>query len=351
MFRAPHPLSSPLRPPLARIVLALLALLLPAAAVAGAQAGGVKLERPAIVNGEAITAEDVDGYARLLGEERKELTPAQARQLARRSVAEEILLAAELARLGVALDDRLVDEYWERRRGSVPDYDALAAQAGTSVERQRTLARRAAQAELYLLHRVGLRTEFARVIAPDPLMVRLVTITPSQLRQAFTTNHALFDEPDRVDCDVYTCVDQAEASAVLDALVPGSAPPVLAPLRRTYPMPSLRELFPEDVATFLAEAATGTARTIVAREGTLVVQVTGRQSGRPATFAESQERLRRLLQNELLGEARKSLVVDLAQHATYWPPDLFSLEPAEAPAAPTAVIGPPPAPAAKDGAP
>lgn len=314
-------------------VLLLLVLLFPAANVALAQGGGAtKVERPAIVNGEAITAEDVAGYARLLTDERPELAPAVARQLARRSIAEEILLATELERLGLKLDERVVDEYWERRRGEAPDYDALAEQTGTSAERQRILARRAALAELYLLHRVGVRNEYGRIIAPDPLMVRLVTVTPSQLREAFAANHSRFDVPDSVNCDVYTCADEAGAQAVLASLVPGGPPTLIVPLHRTYPVPSLRELFPEDVASFLADAPSGTTRTIAAAEGTLVVQVTGRQSGQPATFADSQERLKRVLQNELLAEARRNLIVDLAQHATFWPTDLFAAEPPAAPA-------------------
>ncbi len=335
MFRAHHSAA----------VLSTLALLFCVAEVARAQGGGgTKVERPAIVNGEAITAEDVAGYARLLMDERPEVDPAMARQLARRSIAEEILLATELERLGVKLDERVVDEYWERRRGSKPDYDALATQTGTSAERQRTLARRAALAELYLMHRVGMRTEYVRLIAPDPLMVRLVTVTPSQLREAFAANRAYFDMPDTVDCDVYTCTDQAGARTVLASLEPGGPPSLIVPLHRSYAMPSLRGLFPEDVATFLTDAPSGTTRIIEATEGTLVVQVTGRQSGRPTTFAESQERLRRLLQNELLAEARRNLIVDLAQHATFWPTDLFAGEP-PAPPSPLKVpadVTPPP---------
>ncbi|HTE06084.1 MAG TPA: hypothetical protein VK824_07805, partial [Planctomycetota bacterium] len=310
----------------------------PVADTASQEGAPGRQDRPAIVNGEAITAEDVASYGQLLGEERRELSPAQLRQLARRSVAEEILLAAELVRLGVTLDDRSVDEYWQRRRGTAPDYEALAKQAGTTAERQRTLARRAAAAELYLLHRVGLRTELARAIPPDPLLVRLVTITPSQLREAFASNHRLFDVPDNVSCDVYSCADAAAAQAVTDALARGggAALPV-APLHRTYPVPQLPSLFPEDVVRFMMESTSGTARTIPTPQGLLVVVVTGRQSGRPAGFVESQDKLKHVLQNELLGEARKSLVVDLAQHATFWPTDLFAAEPAAAPVEPTAV--------------
>jgi hypothetical protein len=316
-----------------RLLSAALVAVLALAAPAGAQ--GVRTEKPAIVNGESITAEDIGSYARLLGEERSELSPADALHLARRSVAEEILLAAETARLGVVLDDRTVDEYWERRRGIVPDYEALARQAGTKVERQRTLARRAAQAELYLLHRTGMRNELSRAIPPDPLLVRLVTITPSQLREAFASNRRFFDVPDTVECDVYPCTDDAAAQAALAALMGGQPVTGVQAIHRSYPVPALPELFTEDLAAFLREGTVGQSRAFIVSDGTLVVQIAARHPGRAAGFAESQEKLRTMLLNELLTEARRHLVTDLAQHATYYPPELFS-----------APAGTPPAPAA-----
>src|SRR5262245_46540436 len=113
----------------------------------------VALTRPAMVNSSAITAADVALQKKLLGRDLQRLEPAAAEQVARRNVAEEILLAQEATRLGVTLTDREVDTWWKDRVGEVPNYAALAAATGTSEDRQRELARRAALADIYLLHR------------------------------------------------------------------------------------------------------------------------------------------------------------------------------------------------------
>ena len=130
---------------------------------------------------------------------------------ARRAIAEEILLAGEAARLGIELAQRHVDDYWERRLGTVPDYAALAAATGSSVERQRELARRAALAETYLLHKAGLRTEQARRVPPDPQLTRHVALTPLQLREAFAQNRDLLATPERIVLDLFACSDPSAA--------------------------------------------------------------------------------------------------------------------------------------------
>src|SRR5262249_1885093 len=60
-----------------------------------------------------------------------------------------------------------------------------------------------------------------------------------------------------------------------------------------------------------------------ASDGVLLLKVIDRQPGQEAEFGSSQENLRRMLQQELLSEARTQLVATLANQATFWPRDLF----------------------------
>jgi hypothetical protein len=273
-----------------------------------------------MVNSSAITAADVALQKKLLGRDLQHLEPAAAEQVARRNVAEEILLAQEAARLGVTLTDREVDQWWKDRVGEVPDYAALAAATGATEERQRELARRAAQADIYLLHRCGLRGEQSGRVPPDPLLVRVVTITPSQLREAFAQNHELFDRPEIVDCDVWTLPDEPALQAAQSALEAGGRPDAEV-MQRALPLPDVRRVFPPDIADWLSASQAGDHR---AMDTHTLVLVTGREEAVPAHFADVQERLRNMLMQELLHEARQHLVDGLREHATYWPPDLFN---------------------------
>ena len=283
----------------------------------------VALTRPAMVNSSAITAADVALQKKLLGRDLQRLEPAAAEQVARRNVAEEILLAQEAARLGVSLTDREVDQWWKDRVGEVPDYAALAAATGTSEERQRELARRAAQADIYLLHRCGLRGEQSGRVPPDPLLVRVVTITPSQLREAFAQNHELFDRPEIVDCDVWTLPDEPALQAAQAALEAGGRPDAEV-LQRALPLPDVRRVFPPDIADWLSSSQAGEHRAL---DTHTLVLVTGREASVPSRFTDVQQRLRNMLMEELLHEARQHLVDGLREHATYWPPDLFNPPP------------------------
>src|SRR6187399_1630973 len=73
--------------------------------------------RPATVNGQAITSDDVLLQLRLLGLDSQRLEPGVRDHIARRAVAEEMLLAGEAKRLAVDMPDRDVDAWWERRAG------------------------------------------------------------------------------------------------------------------------------------------------------------------------------------------------------------------------------------------
>jgi hypothetical protein len=287
-------------------------------------AAELRVARPATVNGESITSEDIANQARLLNEERPGMPLDELLRLSRRQIAEQILLAGDATRRGVELTERDVDDYWERRRGAAPDYGALAAETGTSVERQKALARRAALAELYLLHRIGLRMDFARQVPPEPLLVRLVTITPSQLRDAFATNKELLDVPEHVRVDVYACPDAEAGEALCEALAAGDPPDGVEPLERVVPVTGLERNFPAATAAFLREAPAGSCRVDVGAQGGFVLVIRGHEAARPARFDEVQERLRLMLQRELIEEARQHLVAALEEEASCWPRDLFS---------------------------
>jgi hypothetical protein len=283
----------------------------------------LRVARPATVNGQSITSEDIANQARLLREERGDLPLEDLLRLARRQIAEQILMAGEAERRGVTLPDRELDDYWERRGGSVPDYAALAEETGTSVERQKTLARRAALAELYLLHRIGVRMDLARQIPPEPLLVRLVTITPAQLRDAFATNRALLDMPAHVTLDVYPCPDLAAGESICAALAAGERPPGPPPLDRVVPMPGLAERYMPEMVEYLSTSAPGSCRVDVGPDGGAVLVIRSHEPARPARFEAVQERLRQMLQRELIGEARQHLVASLAEEASCWPRDLL----------------------------
>jgi hypothetical protein len=295
----------------------------PADAPAPAPRNEVRVDRPATVNGEAITADEIIDEALRLAEEYPGTETAQLQHVARAMIAGQILLASEAERLGVTLPERELDEYWERTAGRVPDYAALAAQAGISVERQTERVRRTALADLYLRHRIGLRGDYGRWIPPDPRLVRLVTVTPSQMRQAFQENRALLDRPERVVCDLYQCPDEAAAAEAKEIVSAGGAPPGKPPVRRELPVHDLDPKMPPELASFLREGAVGALTTAPAEEGVLVVAITGREPAHEAQFAESQETLRMIMMRERMELARRELIETLRRQATYWPADLF----------------------------
>jgi hypothetical protein len=275
------------------------------------------------VNGESITSEDIANQARLLREERPDLPIEALLRAARRRIADQILLAGDAQRRGVTLPDRELDEYWKLRRGQVPDYAAMARETGTSVERQKTLARRAALANLYLMHRIGMRMDLSRLIPPEPLLVRMVTITPAQLRNAFDTNRELFDVPEHVVLDLYPCADMAAGEAICAALAAGDASGAPEPVERFLPVQDLERRFPPETAAFLRDAPPAACHVDIGDEGGVVLRIRSHEAARPARFEDVQERLQQMLQSELIEDARLHLVASLAEEASCWPRDLF----------------------------
>lgn len=283
----------------------------------------VRVDRPATVNGEAITADEIIEEASRLAADYPGADAAQLQHVARAMIAGQILLAAEAKRLGVTLPERDLDEYWERTAGRVPDYAALAAQAGISVERQIERARRTALADLYLRHRIGLRGDYGRWIAPDPRLVRLVTVTPAQMRDAFQENRKLLDRPERVVCDLYQCEDATAADAAKALIAAGGTPPGQPPARRELPVDALDPSMPPELVTFLRDGAIGSLTTAPTDKGVLVVAITAREPAVPAEFVEAQEQLRLMMLRERMEMARRELIETLRKQATYWPGDLF----------------------------
>ena len=283
----------------------------------------VRVDRPATVNGEAITTDEIIGEAQHLAEDNPGADTVQLQRTARALIAGQILLAAEAKRLGVTLPERDLDEYWERTAGRVPDYKALAEQAGISVERQTDRARRTALADLYLRHRIGLRGDYGRWIPPDPRLVRLVTLTPSQMREAFQENKALLDRPERVVCNLYPVADATAADEAQTIIAAGGTPPGKPPARRELPLDALDPAMPPELATFLREGAIGATMTAPAEQGVLVVSIIGREPAEAARFETSQETLRVMLMRDRMEKARRELIEQLRKQATYWPADLF----------------------------
>ena len=297
--------------------------------------------RPAMVNDVAITEADVQLQLRLLGPRLQDDDPALREHAARRGAAEEVLLAQEARRLGVELTEREVDAWWENRAEQAPDYVAMAAATGSTIERQKELTRRAALAELYLLHRCGLRGEQGQRVAPDPLLVRATTITPGQLREAFARNRALFDQPESVDCEIWPLPDAAARSAAEAVLTGGGRPEGVEPVAWQVPLAEARQVFPDEIVQWLGAAEAGQLRALDERT---LLMLRGREPARPASFAQVQEPLRNLLLQDRLAKARRHLVDQLREQALFWPHDLFdepARAPAEAPGVPDAQVADP----------
>jgi len=306
---------------------AALTALLTLACSAPLAAQGQLMERPASINGESITMEDIRAHARLVNQEMKGLDGDQLFHLTRRRIAEEILLAGEAELAGVELDQRMVDSYWKSRNGTVPDYEMFAEYAGTSVGRQQELARRAALANLYLYNKTGLRADFGALVAPDPMLTRAVKVTPSQLREAFKSNKEYFDRPARILVVLYACENEDDVNRVMIALTAGKEPEDVGRMPRVYPVENLEAAAEPELVPFLRSAQVGQTQRYDTDQGILIAAMAGREEAREATFAEVQEPLRNLLVTELLAEAQQHLVRQLAQQATFWPRDLFQPPP------------------------
>jgi hypothetical protein len=155
--------------------------------------------------------------------------------------------------------------------------------------------------------------------------VRLVTVTPSQMREAFQARRKELDRPERVVCELYQFEDEAAADEARTIIAAQGKPPGKAPARRELPVDSLDPSMPPELQTFLREAEVGAITTAQADKGVLVVAITGREPAVEARFDTSQETLRYILLRERMELARRELIDTLKRQATYWPADLFDV--------------------------
>jgi hypothetical protein len=281
------------------------------------------------VNGEAFTSADVAHNVAVLIQSAPEMSVEFMEFTARRFLAEEIILAAECRRLGVNLSDYELEEYWERRFGARPDFEVLARQFSTTVARQKELARRAAMSELYMLHKVGLRGDQGHIIPVDPVLQRMVSVTPRQLRELFYERKAAYARPETATVDACLADSESLALAAQNALKEGLEPTNVLVGRQVIPIESLADLFPPELAVWIAESRPGDVSEVFPAgsegivDGYLVVSISDRQAARPADFGEIQADLRRTEQMEMIMQARRLMVMRLVRDAVYWPEDLF----------------------------
>lgn len=288
----------------------------------------------ASVNGDAITSTDIAFHARMVsGAPSGSLEPSLA-HIVRRQLGEQLLMASEAARLEVVLTDTYVDDFFKDYRGGKPDYDALAVAAGTTVDRQRELVRRAALADVYLYHRVGIWAEFGQQIKPDPVLAHLVEVTPKDLRDLFREQRERFELPPTVTYDFYPCTEEQTAVGVRETLLAGMLPSTVRSGQETAPLEAVPQVFAfsPELVSFLQQGQDGAVSDVFFAEmGWVVFVIQERALGRGADFAEVQEELRRQMRMTRLDLARRQLVAELVRSAVFWPQELFDeeIEPAK----------------------
>ncbi len=286
----------------------------------------------ASVAGEPITSSDV-AYSMLVLTRGQAADPSLEASIVRR-MAQEILLATEADRLGLKLSPSQVDEFWLSWFGFTPDYEESAATAGTTVSRQRALAKRTVISELYVYNRVGLMNSPGARIDPDLALKHLVDVTPQQLREYFRSFRKELDRPATVSFAAYPAPNAEAAEQIQDALRNQRTPVGPAPIRQEVPLEALDEVFVyvPQLAEFVRNSEAGAVSEPVPTEGedgpiVVVVNVTGRKAAQPAVFGEIQDELRNRLQSNLLVQAKEEIVRGLARESVYYPPNLFD-EPA-----------------------
>ncbi|MFT7465228.1 MAG: hypothetical protein ACI9EF_003593 [Pseudohongiellaceae bacterium] len=289
----------------------------------------------ASVNSSAITSTDLLNSLRLQSQPGAAVDPSMAHGL-RRQIAEQILLSGEAERLGIVLSDSDVENYWEQYLDAVPDFEALAAEAGTTEDRQRELARRSVLSEIFLYHKVGIWAEFGAYIKPNPVLEKMVDVTPGELRDLFKVERERFDRPATVSYSFYPCDNPAQAEGLRLDLLAGTDIKDVRPGRETALVPELQRVFSfsEALVEFLQTALPGQISAVFETtlgddERAVVFTIDSRQPASPADFGAVQEELRRYLQLNRLDVARKQLVKELQNKAVFWPGDLFKEKPDE----------------------
>jgi hypothetical protein len=282
----------------------------------------------ATVSGEPITSADIAYSLRVLTRGGKAEPELEATILRRMAI--EILLAKEATRLGLDLSATQVDDRWQTWFGFKPDYEESAATAGTTVARQRALAKRTVLAELYVYNRVGLMNMPGSRIVVDLALKHMVDVTPQQLREYFLEYHERMDHPPMVAYAMYPSPDRESSELVADALLEGRTPIGPAPIRQHIPVDMVVEAFPYSpaLATFVQDSLDGSISAPTQVQGQqallyVVVQITGHTVARAAVFSEVQDELRNRIQGNLLIQAKKEIVLNLSREAVYYPANLF----------------------------
>ena len=289
----------------------------------GPDARGVE----ALVEGQTITTADVEYHQLILTGSQGDTDDPELRRLVVREIASQILLSQEAERLGLDLPLSVVDSWWKERHGAVPPYEENAQLAGTTVAQQRLLAKRVAQAEIYLLNRLDLRTDHGLRIKPHLALARSVKVTPQELRDYFLKHRDQLGQPPLVAYEVFPCADLDSARLASASLLEGRMPVDMSPSREATTLPLLDEVFSyaPEIADFLRNGVVdAVSQPFEFPEIVLVFRVRERREGVPADFAQIQDRLRDNLQGGLIGQAREQLVRELARGAAILPNDLFN---------------------------
>jgi hypothetical protein len=283
----------------------------------------------ATVSGEPITSSDV-AYSLWVLTRGGSVDPELELTILRR-MAEEILLAQEAIRLGLDLSPSQVDDRWQSWFGFKPNYEENALTSGTTVARQRALAKRTVLAELYVYNRVGLMNMPGARIEVDLALKHMVDVTPQQLREYFLEYEDQLGQPPTVSFSAYPSADLETADSVSLALHKNRAPANIQPIRQQIPLDAVSDVFAyePELASFVAESLDGSisAPTLVQSEGGpafLVVQITGHTEALPAIFGEVQDVLRNRIQSNLLVQAKREILLKLSRQAVYYPANLFS---------------------------
>jgi len=281
------------------------------------------------VNGQAITSADLTHYLTLRTGIGAELDPEMIQPM-RRQIAEQILQASEAERLGIDLSDVDVENYWEQYLGAAPDFESLALEAGSTADRQRALARRSVLAEIFLYHKVGIWAEYGALIKPDPVLEKLVDVTPGELRDLFREQREQFEQPASVSYTFYPCESATQAETIRQGLLTGQPTEGLAYGTAESPLPEVPQVFAfsDELVSFLQTGVPGQVSKVFEtgldnQDRAIIFTIESRQPARSADFREVQEDLRRYLQVNRLDQARRQLVSDLQARAVFWPRDLF----------------------------
>jgi hypothetical protein len=283
----------------------------------------------ATVSGEPITSSDVNYSLWVLAQGGAADPELEATIL--RRMAEEILLAQEATRLGLDLSPSQVDDRWQSWFGFKPNYEESALTSGTTVARQRALAKRTVLAELYVYNRVGLMNMPGARIEVDLALKHMVDVTPQQLREYFLEFEDQLGQPASVSFSAYPTADLETAESVGAALRRNLAPAGIQPIRQQIPIDAVSDVFAyePELASFVREGLDGSisAPTLVQSEGGpafLVVQITGHTEALPAVFGDVQDVLRNRIQSNLLVQAKREILLKLSRQAVYYPANLFS---------------------------